>query len=112
MSGELYNKDTGVYYKLELTSLKKDLFRLRINEKNPLHPRYEVEYALQDNPQLAKLELIEKTDSQIVVKNGLNKAVIHYSPFKVDLYSGDTLVISTNARGLMRFEHLRTKSVQ
>ncbi|XP_014235159.1 neutral alpha-glucosidase AB isoform X1 [Trichogramma pretiosum] len=112
LSAELLNKNTEIHYILDLTALKRDLFRLRINEKNPLHPRYEVEYALQDHPQITKLEVVEKTTTQITVKNGPNKAVLQYSPFKVDLYSGDKLVISTNARGLMRFEHLRTKSVQ
>ncbi|NP_001153434.1 alpha glucosidase II alpha subunit-like precursor [Nasonia vitripennis] len=106
---ELYNKDTGVHYNVELTALKGNLFRLLINEKNPLHPRYQVEYALQDHPQLAKLDLVEKTATHITVANGANKAILFVSPFKIDLYSGDHLIISTNARGLMRFEHMRTK---
>lgn len=109
LQGELFNKDTGVYYTLVLTSLKDGLFRLHINEKSPIHPRYEVEHSLQYPPQLTKLEVVEKAASQISIVNGQNKAVIHVSPFKIDLYSGDQLVISANARGLMRFEHLRTK---
>lgn len=28
----------------------------------------------------------------------------------MDFYSGDKLVISTNARGMMKFEHLREKN--
>ncbi|XP_014206129.1 neutral alpha-glucosidase AB isoform X2 [Copidosoma floridanum] len=106
---ELYNKVTGVYYRLELTALKNDLFRLYINEKSPLHPRYEVEYALKDHPQTTVLQLVEKTSTHITVKNGKNKAILHVNPFKVDFYVGNQLVISTNDRGFMRFEHLRTK---
>ena len=109
---ELYNKDTGIYYKVQVTALKDNLFRLHINEKSPIHPRYEVEYALQNHPALAKLELVEKTTTHITVANGPNKVILFVNPFKVDVYSGDHLVISTNARGLMRFEHLRTKSEQ
>lgn len=106
---DLFNKDTGVFYLLKLTVLKDHTFRLHINEKNPLHPRYEVEHCLQDQPQTSKLDNIEKTTEYISVTNGENKAVLYINPFRVDLYSQNVLVISANARGLMRFEHLRTK---
>ncbi|KAJ8667800.1 hypothetical protein QAD02_009463 [Eretmocerus hayati] len=112
LHAELYNKDTGVYYKLLLTALQNNLFRLHINEKSPIHPRYEVENSLQNQPQLAKMELFESTATHITIKNGPNRATLFFNPFKVDLYSGDNLVISANARGLMRFEHLRTKPEQ
>jgi alpha 1,3-glucosidase len=106
---ELYNKDTGIFYKVELTSLKNDLFRLHINEKSPLYPRYEVEYALQNHPQVSTLILLEKTTTHITVVNGQNTATLYANPFKINLFSRDKLVISANARGLMRFEHLRSK---
>ncbi|KAG7201657.1 hypothetical protein KM043_004387 [Ampulex compressa] len=109
LNAELFNKDTGVYYVLKLTGLKENTFRLYINEKSPLHPRYEPEYALQDQPQTSKLELVEKTGEHVTVKNGDGKAVLFVNPFRVDVYSQDVLVISANARGLMRFEHLRPK---
>ena len=38
------------------------------------------------------------------------KAIFHFKPLRVDFYSGDKLVISTNARGMMKFEHLREKN--
>lgn len=106
---ELFNRDTGVFYVLKLTSLKDSTFRLHINEKSPLHPRYENEYALHDQPQTVKLDSVEKTAESIAVIKGENKAVLYVNPFKVDLYSQGVLTISANARGLMRFEHLRTK---
>lgn len=106
---ELFNKDTGINYLVKLTALKDSTFRLHINERSPLHPRYEVEHALSNYPQIAKLELVEKTATHITIANGPNKAILYVSPFRVDFYSGSKLVISTNARGLMRFEHLRPK---
>lgn len=106
---DLFNKDTGVLYVATLTALKDSTFRLHINEKNPLHPRYEVEYALQDQPQTSKLNLVEKTAEHITFTNGENKVILYATPFRVDFYSQDVLVISANAKGLMRFEHLRTK---
>lgn len=109
---ELFNKDTGVHYVAKLTSLKDSMFRLHINEKNPLHPRYETEYSLQDQPQTVKLDSVSETTESITVVKGENKAVLYINPFKVDLYSQDVLIISANARGLMRFEHLRTKPIK
>ncbi|XP_054006859.1 neutral alpha-glucosidase AB [Hylaeus anthracinus] len=106
---DLFNKDTGVLYILQLTALKNNTFRLHINEKNPLHPRYEPTEALQDQPQISELTLVERTSDHITVKNGVNKVILYPTPFKVDLYSEDALVVSANARGLMRFEHHRVK---
>ncbi|KAK0168914.1 hypothetical protein PV327_002670 [Microctonus hyperodae] len=106
---ELFNKDTGVYYVLQLTALEENTFRLHINEKNPLKPRYEVEHALQGVPNQIKLTISERTDDHTTVTNGPSKIVIYHIPLKIDSYFDDQLVISANARGLMRFEHLRTK---
>ena len=38
-----------------------------------------------------------------------SKAVLTFNPLRVDFFSGDNLVLSTNARGMMKFEHLRYK---
>ncbi|XP_012259626.2 neutral alpha-glucosidase AB [Athalia rosae] len=110
-NGELFNKDTGVFYTLRLTGLADNTFRVQINEKNPLHPRYEVQGALQGDPVPAKIKVLERTAEYIVLGNENNsKAKLIFDPLRIDLFLGDKLVISVNARGLMRFEHLRTKS--
>jgi alpha 1,3-glucosidase len=59
-----------------------------------------------------RLTVIEKTAEFISVKAGANRVTVHAIPFRVDLYSDDQLVISANARGLMRFEHMRPKPEQ
>lgn len=107
---ELFNNDTGVVYTLHLIALKNYNFRLKINEKSPLRPRYEVQYVLKDEIELGKLSVVESTTSQVIVANGPNKAVLKVRPFQVEMYSGDKLVIVANARGLMRLEHLRNKA--
>nr|XP_034173391.1 neutral alpha-glucosidase AB isoform X1 [Osmia lignaria] len=109
ISVDLFNKDTWVLYILQLTALKDNTFRLRIGEKNPLHPRYEPEHALQDQPQTSELTLVEKTIDHVTVTSGENKVILYASPFRIDLYSENVLVVSANARGLMRYEHHRTK---
>lgn len=59
-----------------------------------------------------RLTVIEKSAEFISVMAGANKVTVHAIPFRVDLFSGDQLVISVNARGLMRFEHIRPKPEQ
>lgn len=109
---DLFNKDTGITYVVQLITLKENTFRLHINEKNPLHPRYENQYALHDQPQTVEMDFVENTAEAITVTKGENKAVLYINPFRVELYSQGVLTISANARGLMRFEHLRTKPVK
>lgn len=59
-----------------------------------------------------RLKVIERTAELVSIEAGANKVTVHAIPFHVDLFSGDELVISVNARGLMRFEHMRLKPEQ
>lgn len=44
--------------------------------------------------------------------NNSHRLVIYSDPFKAEVYSGDTLVITANGRGLMKFEHYRKREVK
>jgi alpha 1,3-glucosidase len=59
-----------------------------------------------------RLEVVERTENSVTLKCGESKLVLVGAPFRVDVYTGDTLTISANARGLMRFEHHRDKPQQ
>lgn len=50
-----------------------------------------------------------KSDEQIIVTSGRNQAVIVAKPFRIDVFQNDVLTVVVNARGLMRFEHTRTR---
>lgn len=112
IEAEMINTENGARFRFQLFALQDETFRMKINEWAPLKPRYEVQYALQREPVLNKLTVIEKTAEFISVMAGANKVTVHAIPFRVDLFSGDQLVISANARGLMRFEHMRPKPEQ
>lgn len=47
--------------------------------------------------------------SKVILTAGTNKAVIHAEPFTIDFYKNDVLFVTTNAKGLLRVEHLRKK---
>lgn len=55
---------------------------------------------------------MESTAEKVVVKSGDSSAHIYLKPFKLDIYYDNLLVISTNARGLLRFEYLRPKPIK
>jgi hypothetical protein len=47
---QVLNNDNNILFKLELFFLRDNTFRFKLNELNPLKPRYEVEHALVGEP--------------------------------------------------------------
>lgn len=106
---DVVNKETKHEFILKLTALVDNTFRVTIDEKTPLRPRYRVEHALQKEPVIADLNIERESEGELVVVSGKNKVVIVADPLRVDFYSGELLTVSLNAKGLMNFEHLRVK---
>lgn len=105
----LLNAGNNVKFKLTLTTLAGDMFRLIVDEINPLHPRYRVQGALKDEPQVARLEVLNRDQNEVTIQSADNKAVIKANPFKIEFYKSETLVAVVNGRGLFNIEHLRQK---
>ena len=56
------------------------------------------------------LKILDQSgDSVSLSFGGTGKAVLLVKPFRLDVYDGDQLVISVNARGLLNFEHQRLR---
>lgn len=110
VEANLINTDAGVTLKFSLIALEDSTFRIYADEIRPLHPRYKVEGALNGEPQVSRLELVDRTNDAVTVKSDNNKVVISAKPLKVELYNGDnSLVAVVNSRGLFSLEHLRQK---
>ena len=103
------NNKNGVKFKLSIIGLTDNTFRLKINEAYPLKPRFEVPLVLVSEPEPTAITVISRDQEKIVLGLGDSKAILHYKPLRVDFYSGDKLVLSTNARGMMKLEHQRHK---
>ena len=101
------NNNNGVKFKLSIIGLVDNTFRLKINEAYPLKQRFEVPLVLVSEPEAAGLREVSRDAEKIVLGLGSSKAILHFKPLRVDFYSGDNLVLSTNARGMLKFEHLR-----
>ena len=111
VTAELRHRNTSARFSLELRALRNNTFRLRIDERDPLRPRHHVDGVLKAEPVPADNVKItqDPLTLQIVIRSGKNRAILQTDPFKVDLYADGKLVVSANADGLMRFEHLRER---
>lgn len=58
----------------------------------------------------SRLEVLDKNQDNVIVRNGDNKAVIHAKPFKIEFFKNEALVSILNDRSLFEFEHYRTKA--
>nr|XP_029729830.1 neutral alpha-glucosidase AB-like [Aedes albopictus] len=96
------------WYTLSLSSVHENIFRFEIDEKYPLRERYRVTDAMV-NDLKARNVLIESSKSDITIRDGSNRAVIQVNPFSIDFYDQDKLVVSANAKGMLKFEHSRPK---
>ncbi|XP_029842481.2 neutral alpha-glucosidase AB isoform X2 [Ixodes scapularis] len=110
VEADVVNSRNGVVLRLQLIALEEGVLRMRLDEPNAQVARFEPKEALADNIREDSIKLTgQDAQSFSVAFGGGNRAVVHASPFSVEVYSGDQLVIVANARGLMRFEHHRTR---
>ena len=93
---------------MELGGQSDNTFRLKINEAYLMKPRFEVPLVLVSQPDPAQIRVISRDDKTVVL--GLweaSKAVLNFNSLRIDFFYGDNFVLTTNARGMMKFEHLR-----
>ncbi|KAL0274187.1 UNVERIFIED_CONTAM: hypothetical protein PYX00_006669 [Menopon gallinae] len=109
LRSQLVDTNYNVYYSFYLYAVENGIFRFKINELNPEKIRFEVPFVLDKNLTLAKLTIVDSTSDKIIVKAGDNTVHIFASPFKVNFYAKNELVVSANDRGLLRFEFHRNK---
>ncbi|XP_017491998.1 PREDICTED: neutral alpha-glucosidase AB-like [Rhagoletis zephyria] len=112
ITADLIHKDNKHLFSLKLEALEQsNTFRLLVDEKTPLKPRYKVQDALKSAPKPGSIK-VHEGDTEFTITSGPNKAVVTADPFRVDFYQNDILTVSVNAKGLMTFEHLRPKPQQ
>lgn len=112
LKAELKDDLSGVLLQLTLTSVLRDggVLRMHIDEPASERRRYEAKEALLDNIPLSKLQLGDSNAHGFTATFGSdNKVVVTASPFRIDVYKGERIVISGNQRGLLKFEHFRHK---
>ncbi|XP_041037951.1 neutral alpha-glucosidase AB-like isoform X1 [Carcharodon carcharias] len=108
---QLINEVNKVPLLLEVYGLQGNMTRIKINELNPLKPRYEVRDVLIHDPPTVPLTVVGKDEGSVELGfgNKLYKLIITSKPFRMDIMTGNELLLSINSRGLMVFEHLRKR---
>ncbi|KAL1786476.1 neutral alpha-glucosidase C [Sigmodon hispidus] len=114
---QIINGATKIPLLAEIYGIEKNIFRLKINEKTPLKPRYEVPDVI-----TSKLETVSYNQLQtfrlvsclgdagsliLSDEKGDLKCHISANPFKIDLVSENEAIISINSLGQLYFEPLQ-----
>lgn len=105
---DLINRENEHQFVLKLESVQGNTFHLEIDEKAPLSPRYRVIDALKGPVPTTPVQVVKGNDETTITSDN-KKAVIVHKPLRIDFYLDDVLTVSVNSKGLMRFEHRRTK---
>ncbi|CAB4000528.1 Neutral alpha-glucosidase AB, partial [Paramuricea clavata] len=106
---QILNNKTNVVLSLQVIILKHNTVRFKINEINPIHPRYEVQDVLVSEPTHSSYEKVSENDNQIHVKFNDNGLIITMKPLRLDFLVGNQIAVSVNSKGLMNFEHYQAK---
>ncbi|XP_053575926.1 neutral alpha-glucosidase AB isoform X2 [Bombina bombina] len=110
-SVKLIDDKNQVSLLLEVFGLDGNMTRIKINEINPLKPRYEVPDVLIEPPRPAELQVSGQDDNTLELSLGTtgHTLLVTGTPFRLDILAGQDLVLSVNSRGLLHFEHLRQR---
>lgn len=114
----LKNVETGISLQASLESLiSGQSFRFRVDEINSEKKRFDAEqFVLLPNLKKTKLSVVDQSNNGFTIEvlddvsKQKNKIVVTASPFRLNVYSGDDLVIVGNQRSLFNFEHYRHKT--
>ncbi|KAG5671217.1 hypothetical protein PVAND_001426 [Polypedilum vanderplanki] len=111
LTAEIKNLETDVILVLKLDCLENNSFHFEIDEKSPFKKRFRLtNQAIVDDIKKKPAQVSNTTNSATVTCD-LNKAIIEFSPFKIEFYHNNVLSLIVNNRKLMTFEHLRNKTV-
>ncbi|KAG2205709.1 hypothetical protein INT47_008066 [Mucor saturninus] len=110
---DILNTETNIVLTLQVHVLKDNTARVRINEKQPIKPRYEdhVKFTLVKEPETMKALKTETSDAGIITihMDKQRKIVISPEPVRIEFLVNNEAAITLNDRGFFNFEHLRTK---
>ncbi|GMR61573.1 hypothetical protein PMAYCL1PPCAC_31768, partial [Pristionchus mayeri] len=109
----LFNHESRL--QLTVSGLTEGRMRIQIDEQEEttIRKRYIPEQALDGEPELLAFDSVKVEKNHVEIVNGDKqaKAVIHRSPFVVDLYNGDgELVTQINAAGKLKMDIFTTRT--
>lgn len=113
----LKNELNGVLLRLTINAALQDssVLHVRVNEAHPGRERFDPREALVENIEYSKINIGTVSDKEVTLTFGPpdagHKTIITFNPFRFDIFKGERLVVSANAREFLKFEHFRQKRV-
>ncbi|XP_004623565.1 neutral alpha-glucosidase C [Octodon degus] len=113
-SFQIINEATKLPLLAEVYGIERNILRLKINEKTPLKPRYEVSDVLISKLNTVRLTSCSGDTGNLILSDekGNLKCEVTANPFKIDLVSEKEVVMSINSLGQLYFEHLQSPPKQ
>ncbi|BHF62802.1 hypothetical protein SprV_0200578800 [Sparganum proliferum] len=102
---------TGKNLTLTITYHGFSVFRILLDETNPIRPRFRlspVDALVQDPPKLP-LKVEQNKDKIVIYGSEDDKAEAYFRPFRLALIKNKSVLVSINERGLLNFEHQQEK---
>lgn len=113
INADILNTETNIILTLQVQVLKDNTARVRINEKQPIKPRYEdhVKFTLVKEPETVNALKTETSEAGVITihMDTQRKIVISPEPVRIEFLVNNEAAITLNDRGFFNFEHLRTK---
>jgi alpha 1,3-glucosidase len=113
LHADIENTNNKILFTLDVTILQDNTARVQINEKTPLHQRYDdhVQYTL-DNPlrPVSPSQVQKGGEKTMIALDDTRALVIYSQPFKMEFLVDNVPVIIFNDRSFFNIEHLRTKT--
>ncbi|XP_060557069.1 neutral alpha-glucosidase AB-like isoform X2 [Ruditapes philippinarum] len=108
---QLVNRKNNIRLLLQVSAVKDNSARVKINEMDPIKKRYEIPVgdALVGEPKLQDMKVLDRSDKSITLGFEDNKILISSEPFRIDFINKEEPIISINTQALLKFEHYRKK---
>ncbi|XP_051872354.1 neutral alpha-glucosidase C-like [Pristis pectinata] len=109
---QLLNEENKVSLFVEVFVLEDKVIRIKVNELNPLKPRYEVPDVIINELLSQRLVVVSKDGLSVTLAtvDGGTRILIVAKPFRMEVREHGQMSVSVNSLGLLYFEHLRKKS--
>lgn len=109
---QLKDEMTAGVLELRLSAVLIDgsVLRMYINDKESTRGRFEATEALVDNVPSQKITLDSQSHESVTGRFGnARKFVLTFSPFRIDVYERDRILVSGNQRNMLKFEQYRPR---
>jgi hypothetical protein len=111
VSATITESRSNVQLTLRLIRYENNIVRVKIVEKNPLRPRYEVKDSILENQiKTVPFQSVDQATGTVFLDEAAGHFLkVHFATARLDLFLNRERAVSTNAQDLFYFEHQRVR---